>query len=272
MTGKISLRLGDVQKTLMLPLLGRAIESKKKDPLLVDKKAIEIINNIDYDFQTLADKISPLSQLGWVVRSYLIDEIIKNYLEHYPTATIVNIGCGFDTTFERIDNGEVIWYDLDLPDVIEQRKNFVNESDRRKFLACSFLDYKWFDEINERENILFISAGVFYYFKENDIKSFIKKIADCYPKSELVFDATSPFGIKMANKMVIKKSGLDEKSFLNWGIKNAKEIQQFDNRIKIVSEKTFFKTCKQRLTIATKIATTFSDIMKIQYLIHIKFI
>ncbi len=36
-----------------------------------------------------------------------------------------------DTTFERIDNGRVYWYDLDLPDVIKLRKEFILENDRR---------------------------------------------------------------------------------------------------------------------------------------------
>jgi O-methyltransferase involved in polyketide biosynthesis len=39
MMSKIAVNLGNVQKTLLLPLWGRAIESKKTNPKLVDRKA-----------------------------------------------------------------------------------------------------------------------------------------------------------------------------------------------------------------------------------------
>jgi|GEM_PF-4876892 len=47
---KVPVELGSVQKTLLLPLWGRAIEARKKEPLLIDRTAIEIINKLDYDF------------------------------------------------------------------------------------------------------------------------------------------------------------------------------------------------------------------------------
>jgi O-methyltransferase involved in polyketide biosynthesis len=50
-----------------------------------------------------------------------VDRALKAYLTDEPQATVVNLGCGFDTTFQRVDNGTMRWIDLDLPDVIELR-------------------------------------------------------------------------------------------------------------------------------------------------------
>jgi O-methyltransferase involved in polyketide biosynthesis len=47
MIEKIKVELGMVQKTLLLPLWGRATESQKKNPKLVDRKAVEIINKFE---------------------------------------------------------------------------------------------------------------------------------------------------------------------------------------------------------------------------------
>ncbi len=88
MPEKIAVRLGDVQKTLLLPLWGRAIETQKKEPLLKDQTAAEIIDKIDYDFSTITANLSGISQLGWVIRSLLIDRIIKEFLEKHPQATV----------------------------------------------------------------------------------------------------------------------------------------------------------------------------------------
>jgi O-methyltransferase involved in polyketide biosynthesis len=95
------LKLGSVQKTLLLPLWGRAVETGKSHPLLVDPTAARIIDLIDYDFSTIATNISFVSQLAWIARSLHIDRTIRRFLEEHPMATIVNLGCGLDTTFER---------------------------------------------------------------------------------------------------------------------------------------------------------------------------
>ena len=115
MPDKIKIELTDVRETLLLPLWGRAEENKKSKPLLSDSAAQEIVDKIDYDFQGIKKRLSRVSQLGWVARSIEIDNLIRDFLNKHPDATIVNIGCGFDTTFERVDNGRIKWYDLDLP-------------------------------------------------------------------------------------------------------------------------------------------------------------
>jgi O-methyltransferase involved in polyketide biosynthesis len=262
--------LGNTQKTLLLPLWGRAVESQKEEPLLVDKKAVEIVEKIDYNFDTFSKSFSVISQLGWVVRSLLIDQVIKQFINKHPGATIVDIGCGLDTIFERTDNGTIRWYDLDLPDTIELRKKFFKETDRRKFITGSFLDPDWFDHLIIEDNILFIAAGLFYYFKEEQIKSFFHRLADLYPGSQIVFDASSPFGVKMANKMVLKTSGIDEVSLLVWGIKKSESIELWDNRLAVISEKPFFRNMPKRLNLKTKLLLRFSDMFKIQYMIHLK--
>ena len=103
-SGKI--KLGSVQKTLLLPLWGRAIETQKQNPLLIDDKAVSIIKSIPYDFTVISKNINKFVQYGWIARSLYFDNKIKAFIDLYPEATIVNIGCGLDTTFDRIDNGK----------------------------------------------------------------------------------------------------------------------------------------------------------------------
>ncbi len=270
MPDKISVELGNVQKTLLLPLWGRAVEAQKKKPLLMDKTAVDIVGKIDYDFSKIESGISAISRIGWIVRSLLMDRCILSFLERYPRGTIVNIGCGFDTTFDRIDNGKLLWYDLDLPDVMQMRKNFIKENDRRKFIAESFLEHKWLERLEVPENILFMAAGVLYYFEEHQIRSFFEKAADLFPNSEIVFDATSPTGLKVANKTVIKSSGLNKNSFLKWGLQSAKKLKAWDKRIEIMEESVFFKDLKGKYDIKTKITAFMSDALKMQYLVHLK--
>jgi O-methyltransferase involved in polyketide biosynthesis len=41
------------KETLLIPLYGKALESKKQNPILKDPKAEEIIEKIEYDFKQL---------------------------------------------------------------------------------------------------------------------------------------------------------------------------------------------------------------------------
>lgn len=268
MSEKIVVDLGNVQKTLFLPLWGRAYETKKAQPLLVDKTALEIIDKIDFDFSTMTKNISELSQIAWIMRSIYVDRVIAGTLENYPKATIVNIGCGLDTTFERIDNGYLFWYDLDLPDVIALRKKFIKESDRRKVISASFLEEGWLKEIAGGTHVLFIAAGVFYYLEAEEIKGFLRKLADRFPGGEILFDACSPYGVRAANQMVVKRAGLDEKSYLKWGLKHTKDILSWDTRFKLL--KTIYYFGDKRLGFKLRLIGFVSDLLRIQYMIHLK--
>jgi O-methyltransferase involved in polyketide biosynthesis len=270
MSEKITIDLGHVQKTLFLPLWGRAVESQKEKPLLVDQTALRIIRAVDYDFSTLTDNLSDLTQMAWIMRSLCLDETVRAFLQKYPRGTIVNIGCGLDTTFDRIDNGSVLWYDLDLPDVIDLRRHFIKETDRRKFVTASFLDECWLNDIRVTDQVLFIVAGVFYYFEESEVRDFLVRLADRFPGCEIMFDASSPYGIKTANRMVIKRSGLDEKSFLKWGLKNAETLTTWDPRFQVLNTHYYFGSNGHHLGFRLRLIGWISDRMKIQYMVHLR--
>ncbi|MCE1254019.1 MAG: class I SAM-dependent methyltransferase [Anaerolineae bacterium] len=268
MSEKVNVELGHVQKTMFLPLWGRAVETQKDNPRLVDPAAVEIIQKVDYDFSSLAGRLSPLSQFAWIKRAIFTDRVARDFLKNHPHGTIVNIGCGLDTSFERVDNGSLLWYDLDLPDMIELRKKFIRENERRKFIASSFLEKEWLTQIKVNDGLLLIAAGVFYYFQESQIKDFLCCMADLFPKCEIVLDVCSPYGVKTANKMVIKNSGLDEKSFLTWGIKSPREILNWDRRYKILN--TFYYFSDGDVPLRLRLAGSISDWLKIQYMLHLQ--
>lgn len=107
MTERMSVKLGIIQKTLFLPLWGRAVESMKKKPLLIDETAVNIFKQVDYDFSQMARNLDQLTQIAWIKRSLICDKVIGIFLSKYPRGTVVNIGCGLDTTFEGVDNGKL---------------------------------------------------------------------------------------------------------------------------------------------------------------------
>jgi O-methyltransferase involved in polyketide biosynthesis len=270
-TGKINIDLANVQKTLLLPLWGRAAETRKKNPMLVDTAAVDIIDRIDYDFSTIANSMSPITQLAWVVRCLHIDRTIKRFLQTHPKATVVNIGCGLDTTFQRLDNGSLAWYDLDLPDVIALRKRLIPEADRCHCIASSFFDDSWPGRLKIDNGLFFIAAGVLYYFEETEIRDFFLKLARAFPGGEFIFDAASPLGVRVANKKVIAAGGMDEHSILKWGVRSIGDIAHWDDRITILDHYPMFRHMKRAMSIKNTYGTFWSDLLKIMSMVHVRF-
>jgi O-methyltransferase involved in polyketide biosynthesis len=269
-TVKINLELGNVQKTLLLPLWGRATETQKKNPLLTDQTALAIISGIDYDFSAMAARINEITRLAWIARSIHTDKVIRQFLAVHPRACIINLGCGLDTTFERVDDGSLFWYDLDLPDVIDLRKKFIAETARRKFISCSLLDDRWFGQVTRGASVLLLASGVFYYFYEDQIRDLFARLADAFPGSELFFDAASPLGVRVANQVVIKAGGLDKSAELKWGLGKVKILEQWDPRIKILAAFPMFRNMKKTLPLKNKIRTMESDLLNIMSMVHLK--
>ena len=82
----------------------------------------------DYDFST-ASRDSTMGK-GVIARTVVFDELVKNFIEKNPDCTVVNIACGLDTRFYRMDNGKITWYNLDLPETIAIRNQIFEESGR----------------------------------------------------------------------------------------------------------------------------------------------
>jgi len=124
-----------VAEMLLIPLYVRAVEAQRPDALLRDDQAMTMVEQIDYDFSRI--KIAGHDQVGMVLRVGQFDHYTQDFLTRHPDAVVVHVGCGLDTRFERVDNGQVEWYDLDLPEVMELRQRLLGEPTRSNSLACS---------------------------------------------------------------------------------------------------------------------------------------
>ena len=82
-----------------------------------------------------------------VARTILFDRAVKKVLEKYPDAVCVNIGCGLDDRFSRVDNGRLQWFNVDLPGSIEVRRKFFpkisTETGREHEIAGDILKTDW---------------------------------------------------------------------------------------------------------------------------------
>jgi O-methyltransferase involved in polyketide biosynthesis len=191
---KVRVKLTGISETPLFPLWARAKISRDHPLLFCDAKAVELVEKIDYDFSTLAAIPFEGNLLPIVARARHFDDRIKAYMTAHPHASVVNIGAGLDTTFYRVDNGAIHWYDLDLPPVIAFRKELIPETDRSTCIAQSFLDPSWCADVAYRDGVFMVAGGVLRYFDESRVKQLLAMLADNFPGGEIVFNVSSRKG------------------------------------------------------------------------------
>ena len=229
--------LNGVAETLLLTLYIRAMESQRPDALIKDDKAVALIKQMNYDSSWITKmRVDEEDKVGLVLRNRQFDRCTRDFLTRCPEAIIVHIGCGLDSRFERVDNGKVEWYDLDLPQVIELRRKLIGgERPRYHLLSNSVLDNAWLDTVsNHRPRpFLFLAEGVLMYFEEAQVKSLVLTLREHFPGAEFVFDAFSPFLVRM-NNLRISRTKIGARYY--WGLKRGKDLERWGDGICLLDE------------------------------------
>lgn len=203
MTDQRDTSLGDAQSTLFIPLTARARETRRKHPALRDPKAIEIVESVAYD-TVYEDR--GLGGLVTIPRTLIFDCWVRDFLARNPGGTVVELGTGLNTRFERTDNGTVRWIDLDLPDVIDVRRRFFADTDRRTMIAASLTDETWLDAVADLPApCFFVADGVLPYVAPLDVAATLTRIARRFKGSSLAFDTYAQRTLDMQHKLAEKK-------------------------------------------------------------------
>jgi methyltransferase (TIGR00027 family) len=254
----------DISETLLIPLYARALETLSKNPVINDKKSVEITEKLNKIFLTSKSPLHRQLAKGKIrriankklaaflsIRTRRFDRYCLDFLRRTPNGTIVELGCGLSSRFSRIDNGTVVWYDLDLPEVIEIRKQFFQETTRSHTIASSALDYQWMEQL-PMKNILFIAEGLLMYLHEEDVKSLVIKIQKQFPGSEFVCEVENIFVINILKKKRWKKKfqrdyHLGPDATLLFGIQNGKDFESWGQGIRFLDEWTIFDDHEKKL-------------------------
>ncbi len=245
MANPTTVQLGDVAETLLIPLYMRAIEAQRPDALVKDERAAALVKQLNYDFSRI--KLQGHDRTAILLRNREFDRFTRDFLNRCPEAVVVHIGCGLDTRFQRVDNGRVEWYDLDLPEVIELRRKLIGgEGERYHLLACSMFEHAWLDAVGLQRPrpLLFIAEAVLMYFTEAQVKQFVLTLRECFPGAELVCDAATPFMIRLDN---LQLAFTPVHARVNWGLAHGRDVESWGEGIRLLEEWFYFERPEPRL-------------------------
>ncbi len=241
---KYHIEKNTVQETLIIPLFGRLICSEHFPQLFSDPEAKRICDSLDYDFsekrRMMESAPGLFGALEAAQRQYDLRCEVESYLKKHPKAAVVNLGCGLDDTFRKADNGLCRGYNIDMPDVISIRNELLPAKEREENIACDLNDYGWMDRIDASGGAVFYAAGVFYYFRNEELKKLFDTMAARFPGGVLVFDSCNRRGARMMTKTWIKKAGIADVSAL-FSLEDIRELNGWSGHFSSVSAKSYMR-------------------------------
>ena len=212
--------MNNVNKTLYIPLYAKALVSER-GLFISDKRAEEI-------WAAEGFALGGKSKSKWLafylgVRAAVFDTWVKDKIKEMPNAAVVHIGCGLDSRVLRVGAESAKWYDLDFPEVIEERRKYFTEGEGYKMLSGSATSGEWMDEICS-DSVIIVMEGVSMYIPEEELTRLFGRLSERFESVALLMDCYSAFAAKMSkyknpiNEVGVTKTyGLDEPDKLSVG-------------------------------------------------------
>ena len=248
------MKLTNVSKTAIVTLRSHVLESQKNKPIINDPMAKYCLDKLvllamEDEKALLFNRKLSLSLTNHIaIRARKYDSIINDFISKNSSSIVVNLGCGFDTRYWRIDNKKCEYIELDLPEIVEMKKDILKDHLSYELIGCSVLDSSWIDRVTSKvnRNFLLIAEGLFMYLPKVDVINLFKTFSERFYHSQIVLEVvTEKYTRGIWKKIVIMKIkqalGFDAGSSYNFGVKNAFELESYGNGIKVVDEWSYFE-------------------------------
>lgn len=200
--------MNNVNKTLYIPLYGKALVSRK-GILLKDPKAEEIWAAEGFSLKGKAKSKWLAYNMG--MRSAVFDRWVQKKLEAHPEAVVLHLGCGMDSRVLRLDRKESVWFDVDFPAVIQERKRYFSEMPGYRMLSSDIRELSWLDAVPDASHAIVVMEGISMYLQPEELKAVLRGIAGVFDTAEIFMDSYTVFGAKATKyKNPINEVGVTE--------------------------------------------------------------
>lgn len=184
--------MDNVNKTLYIPLYGKAYVSKRR-LFLRDPKAEAIWAAQGFPLKGKAKSKWLAYNMG--MRSAVFDRWLLEKLEAFPGAVVIHPGCGLDSRCLRVPHkGQ--WYDMDFPDVIAERRRYFEETETYHMLPADLREDAWQKEIPGGVPALIVMEGVSMYLSPEELRTLLIRWHSHFSQVHLLMDHYTTFAAK----------------------------------------------------------------------------
>ena len=257
-----------VEDTLFVPMLGRIYASENFPHILCDQKALDLKSKLPENLKG-QDTQTQYTLMASAVRSTNMDRYIGDFLQRNPEGVVVLLGCGLETTYYRNDNGKAQWYEVDLPDVIDYRRELIGETERDHCIAADAFGEEWMQQVRAAHPdapMLVAASGLFYYFEEKTVLKLFKILKN-YGKVEILFDTVNHSGMKRMAKYMKQVGHADASMYFY--VDKAQDVADAIGGRVLSEEPYYAHTEKKGLQFMTSISMKVSDKFMMVKMVHL---
>lgn len=279
------MNLTDVGATAFLTLAARALESQTAVPIIHDPEAVRLYEAIKPMLANkkgklyrmiVEEKLPPMLAVTVSQRARRFDRYVRDFLQRQPNGVVVNLGCGLDTRFQRLDDGQLVLYDLDLPEMIAVKRTLVAENERYRLLAASVLDIDWMQELREggKRPFLFLAEGLFMYLLPDDVKRLVLSLQMAFPGCELVAEVFNGRWLhgwrgRMTRNKMQRDLGIGHDASFRSGLTSSNEMEQWHPGITFLDDWSYFDDDEPKLGLL-RLFRHIELFRKMQWVVHYK--
>lgn len=226
----------NIEEAVLVTLIATARETKRPKPRIEDEKAVQIVDALGLENDRKHDRF--LAHESVVARTVMFDNAVKSLLLQCPDAVCINLGCGFDNRFPRVDNGQITWYDVDSADILAMRRNFFGPRNRVYLVQGDPASATWTKYVPKCRPVIAIAEHLFTRFDREQAKACLNALADSFPKGMLIAQLAHAGASKA-------KSGVRQADSDPWTAKDAHDLETLDSRFKLVREDSLASEMKR---------------------------
>ena len=185
--------MNEVNKTLFIPLYGKALVSQK-GLILSDPTAKAI-------WEKEAFPLKGKSRSKWLaynmaMRARVFDDWTGRMLQTEKNALVLHIGCGLDSHCLRVRHPGAEWIDADLPDVIALRRQYFQQNDLYEMRALDAASAGDIAALPDAEAAIVVMEGVSMYLTHAQLGAFLAALQKKYARLHVLMDVYTEFGAR----------------------------------------------------------------------------
>jgi len=185
--------VNNVNKTLYIPLYGKAYVSRR-GLILRDKKAEQIWAQEGFPLKGKAKSKWLAYNMG--MRSAVFDRWLEETMEQLPGAAVIHGGCGMDSRVDRVSTRGHLWFDVDFPEVITERKRYFSDTEDYRMVASDLREAAWLRQIPAGKGAIIVLEGVSMYLQPEELKPLLRRWKEHFGEIRLLMDSYTVFAAK----------------------------------------------------------------------------
>ncbi len=210
--------MNEVNKTLFIPLFGKAQVSRRK--IILNDPTAERI------WESECIPMTGKSNSKWLaynmaMRARVFDEWVNSMLRCHKDAIVLHIGCGLDSRCLRIQEPYQDWIDCDFPEVIAVRKKYYTETAHYHMTGLNAAETRQISDLPGSNTAIVVLEGLSMYLTNKQLHDFLDALQTKYHNLHILMDVYTVLGAKASKyKNPVNDVGVTAL----YGIKDISEI------------------------------------------------